>query len=81
MVTYNDGREVLYDFNMIAELIGRHPSYLKREIKNYDFKSNEYVRYQNRHLYKQSAVVDFIIFLVNRERNTAVNPQKKNEVL
>jgi len=79
MITYNNDTEVLYDFNMIAELLGSHPSYLKREIKNYGFKSSEYVRYQNRHLYKQSAVVDFIIYLVKKKSNTGANTQQKNE--
>ena len=77
MITYNDGIEALYDFNMIARLIGRHPSFLKREIKNYGFNESEYVIYQNRHLYKQSAIVDFIIYLATKHPVTGNNNQQK----
>ena len=79
MITYNNDTEVLYDFNMITDLLGSHPSYLKRAIKNYGFNSNDYIKYQNRHLYKQSAVVDFIIFLVKKETILEQVTSKKNE--
>ncbi len=77
MIIYNNNMEALYDFNMIVELTGANPSFLNRAIKKYGFKSNEYVKYQNRHLYKQSAVIDFIVFLVN----TGTERQQKNELI
>ena len=66
-MTYNTNNEVYYDFNMIADLLHFHPSYLKREIKKYGFTSGDYIKYKNRHLYTQNALVDFIIFIVKQK--------------
>lgn len=72
-MTYtNNNNEVFYDFKMIAELLRVHPSYLQREMKKYSFSASDYVRYQNRHLYTQNAVIDFVIFLVKDDVSTDI---------
>jgi len=71
MITYiNTNNEVYYDFNMIMDLLHFHPSYLKRVIKKYGFTPDEYIKYKNRHLYTQNALVDFIIFIVKQKTIT-----------
>ena len=67
MTYINNNSEVYYDFNMITDLLHFHPSYLKREIKKYGFTAGDYIKYKNRHLYTQNALVDFIIFIVKRK--------------
>ncbi len=70
MTYINNNSEVYYDFNMIMDLLHFHPSYLKREIKKYGFTANEYIKYKNRHLYTQNALVDFIIYIVQQKSIT-----------
>ena len=71
MMTYiNHNNEVYYDFNTLAEIFHVHPSYLKRVIKQYGFSKKDYTRYNNRYLYSQDAVIDFVIFLITEKVKT-----------
>lgn len=73
MMTYTTNKnEVFYDFNMIAELLRVHPSSLKRAIKKYAFNESDYIRYQNRNLYSQDAVIDFTIYIITNKLITDV---------
>lgn len=74
MMTYiNYNNEVYYDFNTLAEILRVHPSFLKRAIKQYGFSKDEYTKYNNRHLYNENAVIDFIVFLVAERVKTDAN--------
>lgn len=74
MITYiNNETEVYYDFNMINDILPIHTSILKREMKKYGFKKDEYVKYKNRHLYTLNSVTDFIVFLI---KNKVTKKQK-----
>ncbi len=71
MITYQDNfNSTYYDFKTLTEILRVHPSYLKREIKKYGFTNTDYVRYNNRYLYSQNAVINFIVYLV-KEKLTA----------
>jgi len=45
---------------------------LKRDIKRYGFATGDYIKYKNRHLYSQNAVIDFIVFLVEENVKTGI---------
>jgi len=74
MMTYiNYNNEVYYDFNTLTEILRVHPSYLKRAIKQYGFSKDDYTEYNNRYLYSQNAVIDFIVFLVAEKVKTGAD--------
>ena len=76
MITYtNNQNELYYDFKMIADIFRIHPSCLKRQLKKYRFTASDYVKYKNRHLYSQNAVVDFVVFLAGEQIKTATLKQ------
>jgi len=73
MMTYlNYNNETYYDFNMVAHILRVHVSQLKRDIKRYGFATGDYIKYKNRHLYSQNAVIDFIVFLVEENVKTGI---------
>ena len=73
MMTYiNNDNQVYYDFNMVAHILRVHASQLKRDIKKYGFTAGDYIKYKNRHLYSQNAVIDFIVFLVEENVKTGI---------
>ncbi len=85
MITYtNTKNELLYDFTMVAELLRVNSSYLKRAVKKYSFKENDCIKYKNRYLYTQSAIVDLVVFLVTNRLITDVRRLEasvnKNEI-
>ena len=69
MITYqaNNKESAFYDFKMLTEILRVHPSFLKRAIKRYHFSTTDYILYGNRHLYRQDAIVDFVVFLVTEK--------------
>lgn len=74
MMTYtNNNNEVYYDFNTLSAILHAHPSYLKRVIKQYGFSKEGYTKYNNRYLYRQEAVIDFIVFLVTDKTKTGAD--------
>ena len=65
MITYHDYTNgIYYDFQTLASILRVTPSYLKRAISKYGFDESDFIRYNNRHLYAENAVVDFIIYLI-----------------
>jgi len=78
MITYQTSKnEVLYDFKMLTDVLRVHPSYLKRVIKEYGFKETDYIRYKNRHLYCENAVVEFVTYLVAEKLKTELRKMEK----
>ena len=68
MTTYiNSNNQRLYDANMIAKILRVNMAYLKREMKKYRFSEGSYIKYFNRHLYNEIAVINFISFLVKEQ--------------
>ena len=47
----------------LKRLLQIDPSKLKREIKKY-FKPEDFIKYNNKHLYKEDAVIGFIYYLL-----------------
>ena len=58
----------------LKRLLQIEPSKLKREIKKY-FKPEDFIKYNNKHLYKEDAVIGFIYYLLTGN----VAKGKKNE--
>ena len=84
MITYQTNKnEVFYDFRMLAEILRVNPSYLKRAIKNYGFSTKDFIKYKNRHLYRQNEVIDFVVYLVAEKLKTELcrmeNTVEKNK--
>ncbi len=77
MITYNNNlTERLYDINMIKDLLGLNLSFLKRQIKGYNFPPESYIKYKNKHLFKEEPLIDFIDYLVKKQ----VQGKQKNKV-
>ena len=71
MITYqNTSNEAFYDFKMLTDILRVHPSYLKSSIKKYGFTKKDFIKYQNRHLYSQNAVIDFVVYLAAEKLKT-----------
>lgn len=47
----------------LKRLLRIEPSKLKREIKKH-FKKEDFIRYNNKHLFREDAVIDFIGYLL-----------------
>jgi len=78
MITYQTSKnEVFYDFKMLTDILRVHPSYLKRVIKRYGFLETDYIKYKNRHLYHEKAVVDFVTYLVAEKLKTELRRMEK----
>lgn len=68
MMTYiNNETEIYYDFNMITDILPIHSSLLKREMREYGFSNDQYIKYKNRHLYTLNSVADFIVYLLEKQ--------------
>lgn len=86
MITYQDNtKKTYYDFTMLASILRVHPSNLKRAMKGYGFTDNDFIKYNNRHLYSENAVVEFIVYLVKGKlyaelRKTEQAAQKINRI-
>ena len=66
-MTYkNSKNEIFYDTYLLTKILGVNLSYLKREIKKYGFSQTCYIKYNNKHLYNEAAIVDFINCLIIR---------------
>ncbi len=75
---YNNINENFYDTHMLKEILQVNLSYLKREMKLYQFPANSYIKYQNKHLYTEPAIIDFIHSLVrNRLEKDILKLSKK----
>jgi hypothetical protein len=78
MITYqNSTNEAFYDFEMLMNILRVPPSYLKRVIKNYGFSEMDFIKYKNRHLYRQNAVIDFVVYLVSEKLKTELHKMEK----
>ncbi len=65
MITYtNNTNEIYYDTKMLKNILGVNLSYLKRQMKDYNFPAESYIKYGNKHLYKEQPIIDFIHYLV-----------------
>jgi hypothetical protein len=62
---------------MLTEIFRVHPSSLKTSIKKYGFSAKDYIKYKNRHLYSQNAVVDFVVYLVAEKLKTELRKMEK----
>jgi len=68
MITYtNNLNERYYDANMIKDILGVNLSFLKRQIKTYNFPPESYIKHTNKHLFKEESLIDFIDYLVIKE--------------
>lgn len=66
-MTYkNSKNEIFYDTHLLTKLLGVNSSYLKREIKRHGFSQTSYIKYNNKHLYTEEAIIDFINCLIVR---------------
>jgi hypothetical protein len=63
---YTNNNQQFYDTHMLMEILQVNISYLKREIKQYQFPANSYIKYQNKHLFTEPAVIDFIDYLAKQ---------------
>ena len=64
-MTYkNSKNEIFYDTYLLTKILGVNLSYLKREMKKYQFPRSSYIKYNNKHLYTEAAIIDFINSLV-----------------
>jgi hypothetical protein len=79
MILYTDfhTKQRLYDTNMIQETFDLQMSFLKREINRYGFTPDDYIRYKNIHLFKESSVLDFIEYLVEKKLGKDVSTLKR----
>lgn len=59
--------EILYDTNMMRELLGVSKSQLKRGMVKYNFSEDEFIKYKNQFLFKENSVINFIEFLLNNK--------------
>ena len=50
----NNNQEKYYDAHMLQELLQVNISFLKREIKRYQFPANSFIKYQNKHLFNST---------------------------
>ena len=77
MITYtNNLNERYYDANMIKDILGVNLSFLKRQIKTYNFPPESYIKHTNKHLFKEESLIDFIDFLVKKQ----VIKKQKNKI-
>jgi len=60
----NTKQENYYDTHMLKEILQVNLSFLKLEMKRYRFPKSSYVKYQNKHLFTETAIIDFIDYLV-----------------
>ena len=64
-MTYkNSKNEIFYDIHLLTQILGVNLSYLKREMKKYGFAKSSYIKYNNKHLYTEAVIIDFINSLV-----------------
>jgi len=65
----------------LKQLLQMEPSKLKREMGRY-FTTEDYIKYNNKHLYKETAVVDFIchLLLKNIEGDKRKNKSTSHEI-
>ena len=56
----NTKQENYYDTYMLKEILQVNLSFLKLEMKRYRFPKSSYVKYQNKHLFTETAIIDFI---------------------
>lgn len=73
----NTNQETFYDTHMLKEILQVNLSYLKREIKRYQFPITSYIKYQNKHLFTEPAVIDFIDYLVKNRLEKDINKLSK----
>ena len=59
-----DTGETMYDTNMMRETLKVSKSFLIREMKKYNFRETDYVRYKNQILYTETSFFEFIEYLV-----------------
>ena len=69
--------EIYYDRYMLQQILSVNLSSLKEKMKRYNFPQNSYIKYQNKHLYKEQAVLDFIVFLVTHRLENDINRLSK----
>jgi hypothetical protein len=75
---YHNTKENFYDTHMLKDILQVNLSYLKREMKLHQFPANSYIKYQNKHLYTEPAIIDFIAALVrNRLEKDILKLSKK----
>jgi hypothetical protein len=79
MITYYEPitGEKLFDTNMLRNTLKVSPSYLKRELRKYRTEKEDFVRYKNLNLYKETFVLNFINHLVEGRFNKELNTLKR----
>ena len=65
----------------LKSLLQIEPSKLKREMKKY-FKPEDFIKYNNKHLYKEDAVIGFITYLLtdNFSKGKKNDSSKNHEI-
>lgn len=66
--------EKYIDTITLKQVLQIEPSKLKREMKKY-FTIEDYIKYNNKHLYKEEAVIDFICHILVR----SIAKERKND--
>ena len=68
MITYtNNTNEIYYDTKMIKDILGVNLSFLKRQMKDYNFAAGSYIKYGNKHLFREEQVIDFINYIITNQ--------------
>jgi hypothetical protein len=82
MIVYSNPKtnELLYDTNMLREILNVSKSFLVREILKYNFNESDYVKYKNLFLYKEGSVMDFINHLIENRLINEINYLKKGVI-
>jgi hypothetical protein len=73
----NNNQEKFYDMHMLNEILQVNISFLKRQMKLYQFPISSYIKYQNKHLFTEPAVIDFIIYLAKQRAEKDIIKLKK----
>ena len=80
MITYYEPitGEKLFDTNMLRKTLKVSPSFLKRELRKYRTEKEDFVRYKNLNLYKETFVLNFINHLVEYRFSKELNTLKRD---
>lgn len=81
MIIYTDIKtgQRYFDTTMLQAILSISASKLKREMLKYGFVEDDYIKYNNRFLIKEMAVIDFMDYMASRWFKQYVKSTQENK--